>query len=100
MIAVAFATLPFSALSQESLTFSAAMRKIAANNTALKALEGEFESARLQNSADLCLPDPEVEQPSVSASPSIGECSLVAAAVCHVPMTIWLMPLIMWRHRR
>lgn len=61
MIAVAFATLPFSALSQESLTFSAAMRQIAANNTALKALDGEFESARLQNSAELCLPDPEVE---------------------------------------
>lgn len=48
-------------MAAQSVNFAQAMKQIAANNTTLKSLQGEFESERQQNSAELCMPDPEAE---------------------------------------
>ena len=53
----------------QAVTFKQALAQIVANNTTLKALQGDFESSRLQNSADLCMPDPETEVTYGKGSP-------------------------------
>ena len=53
----------------QPVSFKQALAQIVQNNTTLKALQGDFESARLQNSADLCMPDPETEVTYAKGSP-------------------------------
>lgn len=53
----------------QPVSFKQALAQIVTNNTTLKALQGDFESARLQNSADLCMPDPETEVTYAKGSP-------------------------------